>query len=188
MHNKIPSHTIETERLLLKSLGPDEMKQIYTTLSDEEIMRFMGYTEAELVAERNKYNGGLTMHNRTYCNFLLIDKFSGLVLGRCGFHNWLPMHSRAEIGYHMLSDENKGRGYMKEAFSPIIAFGFREMALNRIEAFIGRDNEASQRLVKGVGFTQEGILREHYCKDGVIEDSLCFGLLKREWSARIINA
>jgi len=185
MHHIISIHILETERLLLKALGPAEIEQVYTTLADDEIKQFMGYTDAELQVERAKYNAGLTMHNRTFCNFLLVSKASGEVIGKCGFHTWMPMHSRAEIGYHMHSDELKGKGYMKEAFRPIIAYGFENMDLNRIEAFIGTQNQASQRLVKGAGFQQEGVLRGHYCKNGIIEDSLCFGLLKSDWVANL---
>lgn len=181
MHQITPLHIIETDRLLLKALGPAEMELVFTKLNDAGIQAFMGYTDAELQVEKAKYSAGLTMHNRTFRNFLLVSKATGEVLGKCGFHTWMPMHSRAEIGYHMHGDELKGKGYMKEAFRPIIAYGFEHMGLNRIEAFIGTQNMASQRLVTGVGFQREGVLRGHYCKNGVIEDSVCFGLLKSDW-------
>ena len=141
----------------------------------------MGCTDTELEIELGKFRKGLTMHNRSFRNFLLIDKDGGNVIGKCGFHTWYPDHSRAEIGYNMINDEVKGKGYMKEAMRPILNYGFETMKLNRIEAFIGRRNEASQRLVKGCGFVEEGVMREHYCKNGVIEDSVCFSLLRREF-------
>jgi [ribosomal protein S5]-alanine N-acetyltransferase len=53
--------------------------------------------------------------------------------------------------------------------------------LNRIEAFVGTENEASKRLVKGLGFTEEGLLRGHYINNGIAEDSLVYGLLKSEF-------
>lgn len=181
LHTTIPSVIIHTERLLLKELTPGVMNLVYTTLPDEHIKIFLGLTDAELVTEQGKFQKGLTMHNRSFRNFLLIEKTDGNVIGKCGFHTWYPDHSRAEIGYNMNNDEVKGKGYMKEAFRPILNYGFETMELNRIEAFIGRRNEASQRLVKGCGFVEEGVMREHYCKNGVIEDSVCFSLLRREW-------
>jgi len=68
---------------------------------------------------------------------------------------------------------------------PIIDYGFNTMQLNRIEAFISPNNIASQKTVLGQGFRQEGVLKEHYCKDDVIEDSLVFGLLKKDYLARM---
>lgn len=54
------------------------------------------------------------------------------------------------------------------------------MKLHRIEAFIGPHNLPSQKLVQKMGFKKEGLLREHYCKKGVVEDSIVFSLLRRE--------
>lgn len=182
IHQQIPSDTLETSRMLLKAVTPEVIAKVFSLANDHDISRFMGYiSERELQTEREKFKTGLTMHNRTFFNFLLIKKADGKVIGRCGFHTWMPMHSRAEIGYGMCGEEFMGQGYMKEAMWPIVTYGFEKLELNRIEAFIGSRNEASLRLVKGLGFKEEGILREHYCKNGVIEDSVCFGLLRREF-------
>ncbi len=71
---------------------------------------------------------------------------------------------------------------MKEAFHKIVDYGFNEMGLERIEAFIAKDNEASLRLLKGLGFEYEGNLRKHYMVKGVLDDSQVFGLLKTEYA------
>ena len=99
----------------------------------------------------------------------------------CGFHTWAMEHYRAELGYSIHIETEKKKGYMKEALKPIIEYGFNKMNLHRIEAFVGPDNTASISLVKRLGFTQEGHLREHYLKDGVFEDSIVFSLLEKEF-------
>ena len=83
----------------------------------------------------------------------------------------------------MAGDEYKNQGYMREAIAAIIPFGFEAMELNRIEAFIHPDNTASRKVVERMGFQQEGWLREHYAADGVVGDSLVYGLLRREYSS-----
>ncbi len=55
------------------------------------------------------------------------------------------------------------------------------MHLHRIEALIGPDNIASLKLVKRLGFVEEGTLREHYFKNEIYEDSIIFSLLKQEY-------
>ena len=55
------------------------------------------------------------------------------------------------------------------------------MKLNWVEAFIGPDNIPSRRLVEGYGFAVEGQLREHFCYDDVIQDSVVYSLLKSEY-------
>ena len=45
-------------------------------------------------------------------------------------------------------------------------------------------NEASVRVVERLGFRREGLLRERYHVLGDVQDSLIYGLLRREWAAR----
>ena len=73
---------------------------------------------------------------------------------------------------------------MSEAILRIIDYGFSQMNLHRIEAFIGPANIASQKLVEKLGFQKEGVLREHYRKQGVIEDSIVYSLLKKEYTTK----
>lgn len=181
MEATITPAALETERLRLRILTPEIVTEVFTKMPDEAIMDFLGISVAELKKERDNFSKGLTNYRTTFRNFLIEDKVSGKVIGRCGFHTWRPDHNRAEIGYQMANDEVKGNGYMKEALKAMIPYGFDHMGLNRIEAFVGPNNVPSLKLVRGLGFTEEGRLREHYCKDGHVEDSLCFGLLKREY-------
>jgi ribosomal-protein-alanine N-acetyltransferase len=70
---------------------------------------------------------------------------------------------------------------MKEALPYIISYGFREVQLNRLEAFIHPDNRTSRRLVEGVGFVREGLLKEHHNDHGVLGDSMLYRLLRNEY-------
>jgi ribosomal-protein-alanine N-acetyltransferase len=76
-----------------------------------------------------------------------------------------------------------GKGFMIEAIYPIIDFGFKEMNLTG-SGIVGPENTASLRIMKSLGFTEEGRLREHYNKNDRLEDSLIFSLLKSEYLNR----
>ncbi len=182
IHESVPSPTIVTERLILKVVDAAVWQQLLEQLTDGEIMEFMGCnTPEELAMERFRYRDHHSGVNRSFLSFLLLERETGRVMGKCGYHNWMPNHNRSEMGYLLYEDADKGRGYMKEALRPIVNHGFNRLGLHRIEAFTGKDNIASQRLLKGLGFQFEGILREHFCVNGVNEDSWCFSLLKREF-------
>jgi [ribosomal protein S5]-alanine N-acetyltransferase len=178
----IKAPVIETERLLLKILGPENADELFTTCDDEEIMAFMGLQGKEaLQTEKNKWKKGMTTYRTSYKRFFLAEKASGKVIGSCGYHNWYPEHSRAEVGYNMSDESAKQKGYMKEPLGAVLTFGFEKMKLNRIEAFASPNNAPSVKLLKGYGFTQEGLLRSHFFKNGIMEDSACFGLLHSEY-------
>jgi ribosomal-protein-alanine N-acetyltransferase len=175
---------LESARLRFRMLNQDVYRYAFQHLSGQELMEFFGAPdEASLERERAKSEGGLVTYRSKICYFHLIDKNTGTVLGSCGFHNWFAEHRRAELGYALTSSEHRGSGLMTEALEVVLAYGFNEMNLNRVEAFIGKDNEPSLRLVKRFGFQPEGCLRQHWNHEGALVDSLVFGLLQEEWQA-----
>lgn len=176
------SDMLETERLWLRITPAEDYLRFYTTNTDKVIMEHFGLTtEEQLEIEKNKVKGGMTTYRTSFLFFHLIEKQNNRVIGNVGYHNWYKIHSRSEIGYGMLSEADKDKGFMREALRPIIEYGFQEMNLNRIEAFISPTNTASRKLVTGVGFKEEGLLKQHYCVNEQIGDSLVYGLLRGEY-------
>lgn len=176
------TESIETKRLLLLKRTEGTYKSLFEHATDIEAMEQLGlHTLEELHKEKQKVAQGITSFNRSFLIFHLYLKASQKVIGRCGFHAWYMDHKRAEIGYALTDSQEQSKGIMTEALIPIIAYGFEKMGLNRIEAFVGPDNIPSLQLVRKMGFTQEGVLREHYHKNNQIEDSILFSLLRREY-------
>jgi ribosomal-protein-alanine N-acetyltransferase len=170
---------LETERLVLNGLSPDDMNFIFGSLPRHEIMALLGHrSEEEYVKEEYKYLHGYASYNRSFLLFLLMERNSEKLIGRCGFHNWNKDHQRAEIGYVMEDEDYKQKGLMSEAVTTIIDFGFNSLQLNRIEALVGPSNEASIRILEKNGFQLEGVLREHFRRDDIWEDSRLCALLK----------
>lgn len=170
---------IETKRLELRLMTPEFYQHLFDQFSESEQMQILGLKNAdELKLEREKFDKGLRTHNKSFAYFLLFDKSTRNLVGFCGFHMWYLDHNRAEIGYALYDDSIKRKGLMTEAMTKVLSFGFDELKLHRMEAMIGTNNEASKRLVKGFGFQYEGLMKEHYLKDGVYEDSEVYGLIK----------
>lgn len=173
---------LHTERLQLRMYTPEVANHVFTSMTDAEIMAFLGLDSSEtLQKEKDKFSRGLTTYNRTFLNFHIIEKETGTIIGGCGFHTWSPDHMRAEIGYALYHDNHKQKGFMKEALLPILHYGFEEMKLHRVEALIGPENIASQKLLMSFNFVEEGVLREHYVVDGIPQDSIAYSLLKPEF-------
>ena len=174
--------TITTERLLLRKLTPEDYRVIFSNYKNAEIKKLLGAnSDEDLAFEYEKYKKGYTSYRTTILSFQLVDKASNVIIGKCGYHNWYSEHMRAEIGYHLSEESFKRKGLMTEALTPIIDYGFNQMNLNRIEALIGPNNAASLQLIGKFGFKQEGLLKQHYLRDNVFEDSIVFALLKDEY-------
>lgn len=173
--------TIVTPRLLLRKIVPETYNFIYANYEDTKLMSFLGLESTEkFEIEKMKFKKGLSTHNRSFVNFQMIDSVSDMIIGGCGFHTWYIDHARAEIGYAIYDERFKQQGLMSEAIKAVLNYGFGQMKLHRVEAFIGLSNLPSLKLVERAGFVKEGLLREHYNKEGVFQDSYVFSLLKSE--------
>jgi len=85
-----------------------------------------------------------------------------------------------EIGYG-IAPEHHNHGVATQAVGLLIRKCFTESPLRRLLAYVHDENIASIRVLQKLGFTQEGILREHYIINGTPVNELLFGLLKHEW-------
>lgn len=169
---------LETPRLYLRALTPECYKELFSSWDEERIASFLG---DNWEVEREKHQQGNITFQTSFVNFQMLLKENGQLIGACGYHTWYLRHRRAEIGYALTDETQKRKGLMKEALQPILHYGFASMQLNRIEAMVGPDNAASRKLVQYFGFTEEGRLRAHYIKDGDIQDSIVYGLLRNEF-------
>jgi len=173
--------TLETPRLVLSGISPEQMTYIFENLPKDDIKRILGHrSERDYEKEASKHQNGYSSYNRRFKLFLLTDKASNTIIGRCGIHNWNIEHRRAEIGYVMEDEQYKRKGLMTEALEAILEFGFRNMNLNRIEALVGAGNVPSLRLMEKFNFTKEGLLRQHAYASDKFEDSVMFSKLYHE--------
>jgi len=86
----------------------------------------------------------------------------------------------AEISY-MLDEARHGRGLGTRAVALLVEKLFRETDLHRLYALISPENTPSVRIAERLGFTREGLMRQHYLIQGRRVDELVYGLLRHEW-------
>lgn len=167
----------------------DDAPALYANFSDEKVTRYYGRqpmiqpSEAETMVRRmaKRYQYGRAIR------WGIVRREDGVFLGTCGYH-FQAAGFKAEIGYEL------GRpywrcGYMSEALRAVLTYGFDTLQLNRIEALVMPENEASAAVLFRLGFSEEGLLREfvlvgeHFC------DMRFFSLLRREadQTLRVLN-
>lgn len=174
-----------TERLLLRPLTKADTHDLYELRSDPRVMRYHStepYQSIELaqaLIERDQK----AMAEGEYARFGIQRRSDGKFLGSCGLFNLDQQCRRAEIGYE-LSFSVWGFGYMHEALVRLIAFGFADMNLNRIEADVDPRNARSAISLERLAFQKEGHLRERWIVGDEVCDSWLYGLLRSEWQAK----
>ena len=179
---------IETNRLKLKIVSYKDITYIFENFTKIEIKNILGHrSEEDYLKEEKKHIDSYSSYNRRFILFLLTDKDSSRIIGRCGLHNWNKENKRAEIGYIMEDESFKNKGLMTEAIDAIIDYGFNIIKLNRIESLVGRGNIPSLRIMEKFNFKKEGLLRQHLYNPDKFEDSILFSKLYNEFTNEKID-
>ncbi|MGA5363938.1 GNAT family N-acetyltransferase [Streptomyces purpurascens] len=87
-----------------------------------------------------------------------------------------------KLGYAIAAKE-WGRGYATDAARALTTYAFTELGLHRISAAIGPENTASIAVMEKLGFTREGVLRDHVFTNGAWRDSVLYSILEHEWQS-----
>lgn len=172
---------IETNRLILREVAMDDADDMYTYLSDNDVVKPMGLEPFETVEDAaDEIEWYQSIYEKgTGIRWGITLKDEGKVIGSCGFLNRQPKHYRAEIGYE-LSQAHWGKGIASEVLEAVVKYGFEHFQLERIEALIELTNVPSQKLVEKQGFQREGLLRHYEFANGKFEDLYMYSILKED--------
>lgn len=148
---------LETERLLLRHLGPDDLESLYILYSDPEVRRF--FPEGTLTLEETKEELDWFLHGHPRHPELglwaTIHKPSGKFIGRCGLLPWtIDGVFEVEIAY-MLGKDWWGQGLATEAALGIRDYAYETLKLKRLICLIDADNQASIRVAEKTGMRFE---------------------------------
>ena len=172
---------LETKRLVLREMRPEDAEAIFQLFGDEEVMRYrdvLTFTHLEeaqqfLALVRARYEQGEEMH------WGITLKGKDSLIGTCGY-SWHLGPQFGAIGYDLVRLYWK-QGIMTEAVQALLRFGFEVRNLHRVEARVRLGNDASMRLLQRLGFQEEGMLRESLFLDNHFYSVKVFSLLKSEF-------
>lgn len=180
----IEQPTFETKRLVLRSLCIDDVDDIFEFSSDPEVAHHMTWevntNKSETLLFINSvlegYKAGVS------ADWAIVEKISQKVIGMCSFVDWSNEHSNAVLGY-VINQSYWGNGYAAEAANELLKYGFQTLQLHRIEAHCDIDNLASEKVMKKLGMSFEGLLRQNQYIKGAFRDTKIYGILQEDYSS-----
>jgi RimJ/RimL family protein N-acetyltransferase len=90
-------------------------------------------------------------------------------------------HRTSGLSIGIGSPEDRRQGYAADAMRVGLNFAFNELNLYRVYLTVFSYNEAAIALYEKLGFTREGVAREHLERDGRRFDMIHYGILRHEW-------
>jgi RimJ/RimL family protein N-acetyltransferase len=144
--------SIESERLILVPLDRSWRQDLIRLHRDPVVARWLFPNGAPPDEDSDRFIDHYEdlWKARGYGCFAVLDKVSGVFLGRVG-PGVTPETGRVEIVWSLLSTVHS-RGLATEAAKASVAFTFARSGLDVLDAYVRPDNTASQRVAAKVGF------------------------------------
>jgi ribosomal-protein-alanine N-acetyltransferase len=92
----------------------------------------------------------------------------------------------AVVGY-WVDERVAGRGAATTALALVLDHCFRDVGLHRVEANVRPENAASLRVVRKLGFREEGLHARYLFIDGDWRDHVSFALLREDGGAGVLR-
>ncbi|MGH3565486.1 MAG: GNAT family N-acetyltransferase [Pseudonocardia sp.] len=175
--------SIKGHGVVLRDFRPDDVDDSLAVVGDGRVTRWLSFDsltreqQAQRLADAIE-RARLSPRTEYYLAVTVLEDDRLIGFARLGFSGV----QAAKLGYAIAYDQ-WGKGLATDAVRSLITYGFRELGLHRITAAIGPDNAASITIVRRLGFTQEGTLRDHVYTNGAWRDSELYSVLTSEWVA-----
>jgi RimJ/RimL family protein N-acetyltransferase len=173
-----PVH-LRASKVDLSEFTLDDAEAVYRIVGDDAVTHWLSFdsrSRAEAAKMVHAIVASAQAKDRSEY-YLAIDLAGDLI----GFMRLAFTGVRAaKLGYAARAD-CWGRGYVTDASKAMLDFAFRDLHLHRVSAAIGPDNRASVAVVKRLGFSYEGRIRDHVWTNNCWRDSLLYSLLSDEW-------
>ncbi|UTH76551.1 GNAT family N-acetyltransferase [Chromobacterium sp. IIBBL 290-4] len=174
--------TLRTERLILREITLDDAPALLDIHGDAEAMRWYGtnpLATLEQARQMVETFAGWRQLPAPGIRWGLALSGGGPLIGSLGLFKWNRGWRSCALGYE-LARGRQGQGLMSEALRAALAWGFVHMELNRIEAQVHPDNQASLTLLERLDFKTEGRARQAGFWLGRHQDLINLSLLREE--------
>lgn len=169
-NNFTPFPVLETERLTLRQLNADDDKALFDYQSNKdnfvhvEMPVYKDIEEAKAYIE--KMNGGVAENK--WIVWGICSKETAELVGTISIWNLDSKENKGELGYGIFPSHRR-RGFMKEALSAVVEFGFVEMRLETIEAYTSHYNQTSIDFLDKMGFGFIETIEDSYSPHGLMD-------------------
>jgi ribosomal-protein-alanine N-acetyltransferase len=172
--------TLQTTRLLLRDVQIADAEAIYAYSSNPVFYQCLGRKiPPSLEHVASNIQRQLEKNSRMPRNWMIVLTDENRLIGDCGFNDYRPDNSRAEINC-AVDPAYWSRGIATEAALCVLEFAFEQLQFSRIQAICSTANKRSEAVLKKLGMQYEGLLRRYIQFENQPLDMKMFSILKNE--------
>lgn len=176
---------VMTPRLILRPVTIEDADSLHRCCyGDPEVMRYWDLPPSRHAKQTvARITQSLSIDPAWHAIWVILLKGNEHPIGMMNYHHREPAARRLEVGY-AIARSHRRQGYMAEAMCGFLQYCFDELATHRVEALVDHRNQECVLFTEGLGFRNEGLLRDRICVAGEYRSLLMFALLEHEWRDR----
>ncbi|WP_459211663.1 GNAT family N-acetyltransferase [Aquimarina rhabdastrellae] len=171
--------TLKGKQVYLRALEPEDLEFIYVIENDERIWE-MSSTQtpySKFLIRQYLENAHQDIYEAKQLRLVICEHQDDAVVGLIDLFDFNPAHRRAGIGILIAEEQERGKGYGKEALQLLIEYGKRHLHLHQLYANISEDNLASIKLFEKQGFQKVGTKKDWNLVGKTFKDEHIYQLL-----------
>lgn len=170
-----------SSRLCLREHFLTDSEDYLQLFSNMEAIRYYGREPIKLYneAEREIKCMRKDFLDSRVVKWAVADRMNDQYLGCVGIKDFKNVHGRGTLSC-IIHPDYWGSGYAHEALDAVINYGFIEMGLHRVQAFVDPRNVRAMALFDNLGFTLEAILKEYEFEHDEYISIAIFGLIDKK--------
>ncbi len=176
---------LQGERVLLRPQKRDDLPRVWQFTNDPEFKRLIGdwpFEPQSLERLEARFEARLQEGERDGPRFAI--EADGQYIGHATLYDISEATGVCWVSIGIGDSAYQGHGYGREALRLLLDYAFRIRNLRRVCLNVMATNERAIRAYRGLGFVEEGRLRQHAWDGERYQDELCMGLLRDEWVAQ----
>lgn len=179
-----PEITFETPRLILRKVTPEDLDNIFEYCKNPNVARYVTWDAHQSLEDTKKFiNYALDSYKvgaPEPMAIILKDDPKQRMIGSVGLIPASPKNRTFELGY-VIAEEYWGKGLVAEAAKPLINFGFKHFAMQRLQCRCDILNPQSSRVMEKLGMQYEGTLKASMYLKGKPRDMHMYSIVKSDF-------
>ncbi|WP_407307684.1 GNAT family N-acetyltransferase [Desulfosporosinus sp. SB140] len=182
--NQMGTQSINTQRLILRRFEiTDTQSTFHNWISDPEVQNNYGEETCNTISDtRQKLEKWICLYNnKEFYRWAIILKETNENIGQIAFYLVDSKNHRADVEY-CIGQSYQRNGYAPEALKAVIEYGFKNLCLNRVQAFHRSKNGSSGKVLRKAGMKCEGTLKQYLIHNDEFDDCIMYAIIRDEWN------
>jgi diamine N-acetyltransferase len=167
----------------LRPMQREDLPHLHRWLNDPDVMQYWDGRDHPATFDRveTRFRKNIDNTDREAQRYMIELPDAGQTIGMVQYGKVHPRAKHSQVDLLIGEPEFRDSGYGGDAMRTILGHLFGDMKVHRVWLTLRASNERATHGVERLGFTREGVLREHDFLEGHMVDVVVYGMLADEW-------